>query len=123
MEENIYLFIFALSKKPHPLSPLITRPVDSMRHLVKALKESIVDQVVLYSDNNNLINLHQSEYRKKFSTQTVILNLTDIIRRGVELDFVTILLMFDFSKAFDTIDHTILLKRLHNLGFTHHVLQ
>ena len=69
-----------------------------------------------------MINIHQFGYRKNFSTQTVLLNLTDTIRRGVELGFVTVLLMFDFSKAFDTIDHSILLERLYNLGFSQNTI-
>ena len=96
---------------PHPLSPSDTRPVANMSHLAKNLERLIVDQVVTYLEENNLINSRQSAYRKIFSTQTVLLNLTDIIHRVVELGFVTTLLMFDFSNAFDTIDHTILLPR------------
>ena len=87
------------------------------------MERLIVDQVVTYLETNNLINSHQSGYRKNFSTQTVLLNLTDTIRRGVELGLITTLLMFDLSKAFDTIDHSILLRRLYDLGFTHHTLQ
>ena len=75
-----------------------------MSHLAKTLERLIVDQVVAYLESNNLINSHQSGYRKNFSTQTVLLNHTDTIRRGVELGFITTLLMFDFWKAFDTID-------------------
>ena len=89
----------------------------------KILERLIVDQVVTYLETNNLIHSHQSGYRKNFSTQTGLLNLTDTIRSGIELGFVTALLMFDFSKAFNTIDHTTLLKRLYSLEFDHHSLK
>ena len=58
-----------------------------MSHLAKALERLIVDQFLDYLETNNSLNFYQSGYRKNFSTQTVLLNLTDTIRRGIELGF------------------------------------
>ena len=84
-----------------------------MSHLAKALERLIIDQFVDYLERNNLINSHQSGFRKNFISQSVLLKLTDIVHRGIELGFVTILLMIYFSKAFDTLDHTILVRKLY----------
>ena len=52
--------------------------------------------------------------------QTTLLKLTEDIRAGIdnEKQLLTILLLFDFSKAFDTISPTILLHKLNRMGFS-----
>ena len=90
----------------------------------KKIDNIFITQYALHRSLKNRLQLLVSELRSLLKNVTLIslLNLTDTIHRGIELAFVTILLMFDFSKAFDTIDHTILLIRLYDLGFTHHTL-
>ena len=48
--------------------------------------------------------------------------MTDDIRSGFDKKLVTIALLFDFSKAFDTISHTTLLRKLSNMGLSRSVL-
>ena len=49
------------------------------------------------------MNPRQADYRQHNSTQTVLLRLTDDIRSNINNKKLTILLLFDFLKAFDTI--------------------
>ena len=48
-----------------------------------------------------LLNPLQTGFRSGHSTQTALLKLTDDIRLGTDKKLVTLLLLFDFSKAFD----------------------
>ena len=50
-------------------------------------------------------------------TEKIAAHVNDNIRRVMDLGFLTVLVLFDYSKAFDTIDHTIILSILHNMGF------
>lgn len=59
----------------------------------------------------------QSGYRKSHSTQTALLKLTDDIREGMDQQHVTLLLLFDFSKAFDSVCHATLLHKLRDANF------
>ena len=65
---------------------------------------------------------YQSGFRTGHSTQTALLKLTDDIRRGIYRKRITILLLFDFSKAFDKVCHVTLLRKLETLGISNEAL-
>ena len=58
-------------------------------------------------------NANQSAYRQFHSTETSLLHLLDSIYHAADNGCATLLLALDLSAAFDTIDHSILLNRLH----------
>ena len=64
---------------------------------------------------------YQSAYRKNHSTQTALLKLTEDVLDTIDDSEVTLLVLLDFSKAFDTINHTLLLAKLDILGFDQNV--
>ena len=69
-------------------------------------------QLVQHLHKNNLFNPFQSAYRFGHSTETLLLSLVNDLLTALDEDKMTLLLMFDLSAAFDTIDHHILLLRL-----------
>ena len=64
----------------------------------------------------SLISLQQHEFVKKRSTLTNLLSFLNIALRAAEEGFRTDVVYLDFSKAFDSIDHALLLDKLYNLG-------
>ena len=60
----------------------------------------------------------QTGFLKNNSTQTALIELTDDIRVGMNRKLVTLLLLFDFSKAFDSVCHVSLLRKLEIYGFS-----
>ena len=66
----------------------------------------------------------QSAYRPGHSTETALLKVTNDLFLSLNKGNISVLALLDFSSAFDTIDHTILVHRLHtDFGFTDTVLQ
>ena len=71
---------------------------------------------------NEVLDSRQSGFRCGFSTQSALLWVCHEICRAVDLGQVTILVLFDFSKAFDTVCHSRLLIKLRALGFSNTAL-
>ena len=72
----------------------------------------------------NLYNTCQSAYRPGHSTETAILKVVDNLFLSLSKGNISVLALLDFSSAFDTIDHPILVHRLHkDLGITDTFLQ
>ena len=70
-----------------------------------------------YIDNNSLSNGKQFGLRTNHSTYMVIIELVDKVVSAVQRNESTLGIFLDLSKAFDTIDHDILLYKLEYYGF------
>lgn len=112
-----------LSKIPTPLSPSDTRPVAITPEFSKLHERLLHHQIVKYLDDNNILDPRQSGFRKGFSTQSALVRLADDVRKAIDDRKLTILILFDFSKAFDTIPHLRLLEKLKTIGFSSSALK
>lgn len=110
--------IIPLNKVPVPQSPAETRPIANLPHLAKSFDALITRQIISYLESNKLLDDMQSGFRRNFSTQTALLKIMDDIRGAIDQGYLTILVLFDFSKAFDTLSHTVILSCLRDLGFS-----
>jgi hypothetical protein len=102
-----------------PSLPASYRPVSNLTFLSKVLERIVHKQLVQYLTVNNLFPHLQSAYRRSHSTETALLKVfTDIIN-SIDAGEVALLSFLDFSAAFDTVDHKILLQKLSSsFGFS-----
>ena len=75
-------------------------------------------QVYEYFDTNKILYMNQSGFRQGFSTETALIGLTDNIRLNFDQGNLTGMILLDLQKAFDTVDHEILLKKLSAAGLS-----
>ena len=100
------------------------RPVSNLCFIAKILEKLVLSQVSSYLNSHNLYNTCQSAYRPGHSTETALLKVVNDLFLSLNKGNISLLALLDFSSAFDTIDHTILVHRLHtDFGFTDTVLQ
>ena len=76
------------------------------------LSETIQIQIQEYLDKNDLLYKYQSIFRANFSTDSCLVQLTDFILRSMGKVFHTGMILIDLQKAFDTLDHTVLLQKM-----------
>ena len=105
-----------IPKVKNPSEPKDFRPVSILPVLSKVFEKVILNQMLTFVENN-IYNKTQSGFRKGHSTTTLLLKLRDDIKFSMNRNEVTLAVMIDYSKAFDTIDHSILIQKLSNLNF------
>ena len=71
----------------------------------------MVNQLNSHISSSNTSNQYKSAYRKFHSIETALLKIHNILT-SMDAGKVTALTLLDLSAAFDTIDHTILLRRV-----------
>ena len=104
-------------------NPANYRPVALTNHLTKIFERIIKKSLVKYLESNEIMNPTQHGFRQNRSTISQILTFyEDIISKlenGDEVDAIYL----DFSKAFDKVDHNILLQKLKQLKITGKILK
>lgn len=101
-------------KKPNLDSNICNnyRPISNLSFISKVLEKVIAHRLMKHLNDNNLQEPMQSAYKANHSTETALLRVTNDIRRAMDLQQVSLLVMLDMSAAFDTIDHQLLLNRM-----------
>ena len=75
-------------------------------------------QVYKFLGEHNLITSEQFGFRPKLSTNIALTRVTEEILLNIDNKLVTGALFIDLRKAFDTVDHTLLIAKLKNIGFS-----
>ena len=97
------------------------RPVSNLCFIAKILENLVLSKVSSYLNSHNTC---QSAYRPGHSTETALVKVVNDLFLSLNRGNISVLALLDFSSAFDTIGHPILVHRLHNdFGFTDTVLQ
>ena len=81
----------------------------------KIFEKAILTQLTEYLENNSILHPHQYGFRKFHSTEYAALHLTDYITYEMDRGKTPTNLYLDFSKAFDTLVHSVLLHKCKHL--------
>ena len=92
------------------------RPISLLPAMSKVLEKVVFNQVYEYFDKNRLFYKNQYGFRKLHSTELASLEISDIICEGMDQGKIPLSIFLDLSKAFDTLDHQILLSKLKYYG-------
>ena len=84
----------------------------SYQQYLKSLKNSFLSQLLEYIDQKHMLQDTTSGCRKGHSTTSVLLCMRDDIIRAKKNDELTLITFADFSKAFETVDYSIVIRKL-----------
>ena len=92
------------------------RPISLLSVFSKVLEKVMYDRLYEYLLKFEVLYSYQFGFQKNKSTYMAIICLMDKLVKALETGEVGIGIFIDFRKAFDTVDHTILLEKLHYYG-------
>ena len=76
----------------------------------------IKHRLITFLDGNNIITDNQFGFRKSHSTELAVIDIQNSLLRNLDDNNMTCTIFLDLAKAFDSVNHTILLKKLERYG-------
>ena len=111
-------YIIPIFKKGSRYDPLLYRPVSLTSVCAKSMEKIVVKFLFDYLDSNNLLNANQFGFRPGHSTEDQLVLTYNDVTMWLDQGFNVDLVLFDFSKAFDVVCHTVLIEKFSKLGIT-----
>ena len=86
-------------------------------YLISKIYEKIMDiRLTSFLNKNKVLPSSQIGFRNKYSTNYALIGLTEMIRSALENDQFACGIFIALQKAFDTVDHKILLSKMNHYG-------
>ena len=92
------------------------RPISLLSNINKLIEKMMYSRVYSFLELHNSIYKNQFGFRANHSTFHALISLTEDIRQALDNNYFACGIFIDFQKAFDTVDHNILLKKLEHYG-------
>ena len=92
------------------------RPISILPSFSKVFERIIANRITSYIEKNDILAKSQYGFRKKHSTYMAIMQLYEKVSEAIDKNEYCVGIFIDLSKAFDTINHDILLQKLDVYG-------
>ena len=92
------------------------RPISLLPYFGKLFEKVIFKQFMKFFNKHNIISPNQYGFRKCCSTSLAVSEIVDDLVQGIEENLYTCTIFLDLAKAFDSVDHSILLLKLERYG-------
>lgn len=112
-----------LPKHSAPVELKDLRPISILPCMSKIMEKAVCVQLTAFIENNCILPEAQSGFRKGRSTTTALLDVTDTILCDQDQGMGTLLVLLDFSRAFDSLNLNLLLSKLNYYGFDSEALR
>ena len=92
------------------------RPISLLSNINKIFEKLMYTRLYNFLDIHNCIYNLQFGFREKHSTNHALFSITEKIREALDNNNFACGIFIDLQKAFDTVDHNILLQKLNHYG-------
>ena len=109
--------VIPLRKSGNKALPDNYRPISVLTVLSKKLERVVYEQRAVYLENDKMLTSCQLGFRKRYNTKLAVTLFTDNIRRAMDHGLLTGAVFVDLQKAFDTVEHLLVLKKTSLLSY------
>ena len=109
--------IIPIFKADDNTNPNNYRPISLLSNFNRIFEKLVYSRMESFIEQNNLLSPSQYGFRKAHSTQHAILDIVSTIQENMDKRLFSCGVFIDLKKAFDTVDHKILLHKLNHYGF------
>ena len=103
-------------KKGVKSDPSNYRPISVLSIVNKLFEKILHNRLYKYLTKFNILYEYQFGFREGHSTTQALVEITDRIKFAIDKNELTCGIFIDLTKAFDTVDHSILLHKMHKYG-------
>ena len=115
--------VIPLLKKSNNYNTDNVRHISLLSSISKVMEKCVFIQLYAYFEENRLLYGSQYGYRKKHSTETACIELVDKLYQQLDNNETPFCIFLDLSKAFDTLDHKILISKLKYYGLDQNAIE
>ena len=92
------------------------RPISILIPFAKIFEKCLHEQFNKFFIKNELISSQQYGFQKNYSTSDAVVDIYNKLIKNIENEVITCSIFLDLAKAYDTIDHRILIAKLEKYG-------
>jgi hypothetical protein len=113
-----YSIIIPLHKKGDKTNPINYRPISLLSSFSKVFKKALYMRLFEHINNNNILAEQQYGFRKGLATEDAMFKMTHQILDALNNKEMVGSIFCDLEKAFNSVNHSLLLKKLPYYGIT-----